>query len=133
MACQNKTIYHSYQPINPIGWERIDTLFYTFNTTSKQNTLLKSSIGIRHEDSYPYRDIWIIANQDTFHLYLADSTGKWKGKGLGNLRQIVFPVNLNLQEQDSTIKIKINHIMQENPLPGIHDIGMHLEKIQTNE
>ena len=100
---------------------------------SKQNTLLKSSIGIRHEDSYPYRDIWIIANQDTFHLYLADSTGKWKGKGLGNLRQIVFPVNLNLQEQDSTIKIKINHIMQENPLPGIHDIGMHIEKIQTNE
>lgn len=129
IACQDKTIYHSYQPVSPTGWYRNDTLIYTLKNVSSPNDFLKFNIGIRHEDSYPYRDIWLTANQDTFHFYLADSTGEWKGKGIGNLKQIVFPTNLRFQQQDSIIRIKLNHIMQEKLLFGICDIGLHVEQI----
>ena len=33
------------------------------------------SIGIRHLDSYPYRDIWLTLNNDTLHFYLANEEG----------------------------------------------------------
>lgn len=127
VSCQDNTIYHSFQPVNATGWNKSDTLLY-----SLPEAIIPSSyqyeIGIRHKDSYKYRDIWLTINQDTVHLYLADSIGNWKGNGIGEMRQLTFPVQLNFLPQDSIQTFGITHIMQDNPIRGIYDIGIKIKK-----
>jgi gliding motility-associated lipoprotein GldH len=88
-ACQNHTIYHLYQPVNQTGWGKDDTIHYTF-TSPNSSAEKQLEIGIRHKDSYRYRDIWLCIHQseqiDTVHLYLANKNGNWKGHGFGDMR-----------------------------------------------
>lgn len=126
VSCQESTYHYSYQPVHPTGWKKTDTLLFQLDSplVNKQASLCQ--IGIRHKDTYKYRDLWLTVNQDTVHLYLADSTGNWLGNGIGELRQIMLPISFNPQG-DSIKEIRITHIMQDNPLPGIHDIGIRID------
>ncbi len=85
-------------------------------------------IGLRHTDAYPYRDLWLNVNQDTVHIYLTDSVGHWKGKGIGELRSLIQTVSFSHQK-DSIKDIRITHIMTDKTLIGIHDIGIRIAKM----
>ena len=128
VSCQDSTLFHSYQPVALTGWERTDTLFYTLDKSISNLHTFKYEIGIRHKDSYQYRDIWLQINRDTVHFYLADPKGKWLGHGLGELRQITFAYSPSF-DSDTIKTFQINHIMQDNPLMGIHDIGIQIKEI----
>lgn len=125
VSCQRNTIYHSYQPVESTGWDKNDTLVFTL-PKAIANSSYHYEIGIRHKDSYKYRDLWLTINQDTIHLYLADTIGYWKGTGIGEIRQLVYPIQIQLSSQDSIRKFHITHIMQDNPLGGLHDIGLKI-------
>ena len=124
ISCQGHTFYHSYQPVNTTGWHKNDTMVYTLDAPviNKELTL---EIGIRHTDSYPYRDIWLTVNLDTVHIYLTDSKGHWSGKGIGELRSLTHRLPF-CHPKDSIKEIRIAHIMTDNPLTGIHDIGIRI-------
>ena len=126
-SCQEDTYYHVYQSINNTEWYRNDTLTYILPTPIAADTSLSIEIGIRHKDSYPYRDLWLTVNGDTCHLFLADTIGKWSGSGIGEIRHLTCPIPYHHQE-DSLRRFDIMHIMQDNPLQGIHNIGIHIRK-----
>ena len=65
---------------------------------------------------------------DSIHLYLADSNGNWKGKGIGELRQFTQTNSFKAvsEKRDTIIGFKIFHLMQDNPLPKIYDIGLRI-------
>lgn len=135
-ACQGNTQYHSYQSVNHTGWYRDDTLIYTFDQEGFQQSATEVQLGIRHNDSYSYRDLWLTItpiykdttlseSPDTFHIYLADSTGNWIGHGIGEQRQFVQKLsNFKFTSSDTLKEIRIQHIMQDQPLKGINDIGI---------
>lgn len=126
-SCQRNTLYHSYQPVNSMGWHKNDTMIYSLNSPiASQNLMLE--IGLRHTDAYPYRDLWLNVNQDTVHIYLTDSVGHWKGKGIGELRSLIQTVSFSHQK-DSIKDIRITHIMTDKNLIGIHDIGIRIDKM----
>lgn len=138
-ACQENIIYHSYQPIHSKGWYRNDTMTYAFNSPMLYDNLHEWQIGIRHLDSYPYQDVWIGVipitqdsltqyKTDSIHLYLADSNGNWKGKGIGEHRQFTQTNSFKAvsEKSDTIIGFKIFHLMQDNPLPKIYDIGLRI-------
>ena len=85
-ACHSNTVYHSYQSIPTTGWSKSDTLVYTLPASIPAGTY-EMTIGIRHQESYPYRDLWINISTnvkdtstyttDTLQLFLADKTGNW--------------------------------------------------------
>lgn len=128
ISCQKNTLYHSYQPVNSTGWHRSDTLFYQLPSPISKDNNLQYEIGIRHEATYKYQDLWLTVNQDTLHLYLSDAIGYWKGDGIGNIRQYTHTFQLAGEMEDSIREFKITHIMEENPLPGICDIGIRIMK-----
>lgn len=127
VSCQRNTIYHSFQPVNATGWDKSDTLIFTLPKVIA-NTSYQYEIGIRHKDSYNYRDLWLTINQDTLHLYLADSKGNWRGTGIGEIRQLTYPIEIHSLNQDSIQEFHITHIMEDNPLYGIHDIGLKIKE-----
>ena len=126
-ACQNNTYYHSYQSASTAGWHKNDTFVYTLPDTIPLQDY-EYEIGIRHKDTYKYRDLWLMINKDTLHLYLADSIGNWKGKGIGNTRQLMYSWETNQQLQDSIAEFRMIHIMKDSILPDIQDIGLQIKK-----
>lgn len=141
IACQENIIYHSYQPIKKEGWYRNDTLIFFFDTTLASYSLNELEIGIRHLDSYPYKDLWIgifpinqdssiIAKADSIHLYLTDTIGNWEGAGIGELKQLTLTNKQSFRssQTDSIIGLKIVHFMQNDPLQKIMDIGLCIKE-----
>lgn len=126
-ACQNNTYYHSYQSASTAGWHKNDTFVYTLSKPITPSDY-EYEIGIRHKDTYKYRDLWLTINQDTLHLYLADSIGNWQGKGIGNTRQLTLPWRNNKFSQDSISEFRIIHIMKDSILPDILDIGLQIKE-----
>ena len=126
-ACQNKTYYHSYQSASTAGWYKNDTFVYTLSNGINPSDY-DYEIGIRHKDTYKYRDLWLTINQDTLHLYLADSIGNWKGKGIGNTRQLTSSWKTNKLSEDSIAEFRIIHIMKDSILPDILDIGLQIKE-----
>ncbi len=136
-ACESNTLYHSYQPISHIGWSKEDTLLFQIPDTLVPGTY-EFQIGIRHLESYPYRDIWLafchnlqdstFYQTDTLHLYLADLSGAWQGDGIGGLIQYnqQHPEYWVQQDSASNRSIIIYHLMSDSILKSIHDVGIKI-------
>lgn len=138
-ACHSNTVYHSYNPIPTTGWSKSDTLVYTLPASIPAGTY-EMTIGIRHQESYPYRDLWMNISTnvkdtstyttDTLQLFLADKTGNWNGNGPGGLYQFtkLYTPSFTIAQDSASRNIRIVHIMTDNPLKGISDVGIRLEK-----
>ena len=75
-----------------------------------------------------YRDIWLCILQNervnTIHLYLANENGNWKGNGIGEMRLFTEEIPIRIHQQDSIHSLQITHIMEDDTLKGVHDIGI---------
>lgn len=132
-ACDNQTIYHTYQNLSIEGWKKTDTLKYQLpaQLAGKQYDL---EVGLRHTENYPYQDIWMEIlyplspdrHPDTLHITLADKQVNWKGNGTSsNLYQYTSPHHpVTFSPSDSMVQII--HIMRDEPLKGISDVGIRL-------
>lgn len=138
-ACHDNTVYHSYKTIPTGGWNKSDTLVYALPTSIPAGTY-RMTIGIRHQENYSYRDLWLGISQnvkdtlvyttDTLQLFLADKTGDWNGNGPGGLYQFtqLYAPSFTITQDGGSRNIRIVHIMTDNPLKGISDIGVRLQK-----
>lgn len=138
-ACQSNTVYHSYKPVPPIGWAKSDTLVYALPASIPAGNY-EVEIGIRYQEPYPYRDIWLEISHntqdtltyvtDTLQFFLADEAGNKTGNGPGGLYQCDLPykASFHIRMEGNARTFRIIHIMTDNPLIGISDIGILLRK-----
>lgn len=130
-GCQPSPQYHSYQQVGP-SWENKDTLSFQLPHSLSLPGTYSLEIDIRHTVRYPFRDIWLALNRpaqpdlpaDTFHLYLSDEEGSWKGNGKTLIQYVQTVGTIRLQEADSILQL--THLMKENPLEEVSDIGIRL-------
>ena len=133
-SCSTDTVYHKYQPINKNGWNRNDTISFIMPDSMK-NGVYNAEIGIRHTESYKYMDLWLSAvfpqsnKADTFHVFLANDRGNWNSSGsTGGFFQIsTESLKFNYIPSEDSV-IRIYHIMKDNPLLEITDIGLKITK-----
>ncbi len=142
-ACQNGTVYHTYQPVPADGWARNDTLVYVL-PTSIPTGRYEIEAGIRYKVNYPYQNIWLAVTStlpdslscitDSLQLFLTDEAGNKTGNNPGGLYQYTLPFRSDffLREGDSCT-FCIVHLMQDNPLKGISDVGIRLRKADETE
>ncbi|MDE6801012.1 MAG: gliding motility lipoprotein GldH [Phocaeicola sp.] len=141
-ACQSDIVYHSYKPVPLDGWNQSDTIVYTLpNYIPTGNYEVK--IGIRYQESYPYRDLWLGISHntedtltyitDTLQLFLVDEVGNKTGNGPCGLYQCDLPYKASLHfcMEGNTRTFRIVHIMTDNPLIGITDVGIQLRKVES--
>lgn len=138
-ACHTDTRYHVYQAVSgEEGWDKSDSLAFHL-LVGLSSGEYRMEIGLRHTGEYPYRDIWLSVTQlegdsipprtDTLHIYLTDEKGHWVQSGaMGGLYQHVYvsdkPVIFSTDSIDRIFRI--THLMRQNPLPGISDVGIRL-------
>lgn len=134
-ACQQRAAYSHYEPVSLNGWNREDTVKFTFGPVTESNSFRKT-LGLRASLDYPFTNLSLIVEQevmpsgtvkcDTLDISLIDIDGSPKGKGV-NHYQYDIPLNSISLLAGETLYVSIRHNMKRENLPGISDIGLTLE------
>ena len=104
VSCQNenkKEVYHSF---NNNTWNTDSIVSFEFDnidTTSSHDLYLM----VRHTTNFKFQNLFLFTNfenqQDTLELFLSEKSGRWLGKGFGEIKEL-------------KIRIKENVIFKEN-------------------
>lgn len=120
------------------GWAYGDTL--VFAPEGLDSVALRTlSVALRHDNDYPYRNLWLevtygtppLFYRDTVDIELADIYGRWHGKGLGPSYQTSTTIGKAVNLSDSS-RVFIRHIMRVDTLHGIRQIGISIEPAVTD-
>lgn len=133
-ACDKHVVYYTYQPTSSVGWLSSDTLSYEIPIKSTTTPLYFQS-EVRYTAQYPYINLSIELThhlrdsskiqRDTLHYQLMDNEGKRGANNWSCLYESTLPLQVSVQDT-GIYQVKIRHIMQNDTLPGIHDVGMKI-------
>lgn len=137
-ACNEHTVYHSYQSLPNKGWRKSDTLSFPVLITDSVPTTLRIFAEVRNGIEYPYHDLHLFISQnlqdstvwhtDTITFCLADSTGRWMGHGWGSIYQSEAFIKPILPLRSGNYTIKVINGMRDEKLQGLSDVGIRIEK-----
>ena len=107
------------------------------DTTSAQNIY----INVRNASGYQFSNLFLFLTtqtpkgetaRDTVELMLADERGNWLGDGSGDVwdNRILFRKNFRFTEAGFW-HFELEQAMRINPLPGIMDAGLRIEKAKS--
>lgn len=137
VSCDPSRVYEENKKIPDYNWEIKSPLEFDINikdTINPHNIYL----NIRHAGYYGFSNIYLFIDSwlpdgsfshDTAEIILATPDGKWKGDGLGDIwdnqilfkKSVIFPIS-------GTYRFKLTQAMRVNPLQGIMDAGIRIEK-----
>lgn len=97
-------------------------------------------LNLRNDTEYRYSNLFVFLTthfpngnitRDTIECVLADPSGKWLGKGWGNIKENKILLNQNLRfPMTGKYEFFIQQAMRVDTLEGIHSVGLSFEKTQ---
>ncbi|MEE4115076.1 MAG: gliding motility lipoprotein GldH [Marinilabiliaceae bacterium] len=137
-SCSDNSI--SFNEEIPGGeWSRYNIPRFEAGISDTLNTY-DILISLRNSYNYPYRNIFLFVKtvsprgysiKDTLEYQLADESGKWYGRGLGDIHNISLPYKSNVLFPDTgTYIFSIEQGMRQDKLEGIIDVGMIIRKAE---
>lgn len=136
-ACKRDLVYtgSATMPGEKWGVMNVCTFNATVDDTINSNNV---SFTIRTGSSYPFRNIWLFVKTtspdgrfitDTLEYKLADASGKWYGRGFGDIHELTLPYKSNVYfPLRGTYRFDVRHGMRVEDLNGIYDFGLRIEK-----
>ena len=145
LSCNSNMVYDQYKPVENYFWlseNNIEFIVNNQDTISRNNVF----INIRNNKDYEFSSLFLIAKiefpngfqiVDTLEYEMANANGKWLGSGFTDLKEnklfykenVLFPekgvYKFNIQQ----VTRSINDIEGKNPLKGITDVGLRIEKV----
>ena len=107
-SCQNenkKEVYHSF---NNNTWNTDSIVSFeldNIDTTSSHDLYLM----VRHTTNFKFQNLFLFTNfenqQDTLELFLSEKSGRWLGKGFGEIKELKIRIkeNVNFKENQDQI------------------------------
>jgi len=140
-SCRQDELFERLEPIPGGQWKSSFTPSFTFNladTTAAYNVY----VVVRHTNTYAYNNIWLQSGLqlpgDTLltqklDVKLAGSDG-WLGTGMDDIFEAHIPVTSRPKRfpRSGPVTFTLKQIMRQDPLPGILQVGMRVEKVNTN-
>ena len=101
----------------------------------------KAYFLIQHTQAYPYNNLWMwiyikapgdsTVTKERINVPLAEPTGKWLGRGMGEIWEQRMPIELGDSvkfNRQGTYEISLEQNMRINPLPEVLHVGLRIEK-----
>jgi len=142
ISCDSSVVYEENIKIENNAWSSEKPLVFQANI---QDTSIGHNvyINLRNASHYPFSNIFIFMNttlpngqldRDTLEIMLASKDGKWMGKGLGDIwdNRILFKRNVSFP-MVGEYRFELIQAMRLDPLPGIMDGGIRIEKATGTE
>lgn len=136
-SCRRDIIYERFQVVGTVWYQDTGlTYFYNVPDVSVPYDL---TLEIRHNGTYPYRNIWIFSQEerpidlvyrDTLECELADVEGSWLGRGY-SIRTLSVPLRRgHIYPMGGRYVLTLYHGMRDEPLVGIESIGLKITYAQ---
>ncbi len=136
-SCNQNDVYFKYQQVPKSGWHKDSLLSFDFKT-SNENDLYNVYLHLRHDEKYPYQNIWLLLTvknrenflqNDTLEIKLSDPFGNRIGVGK-SIKEITTLHEQNIAFSDSGFyHLDVKHGMSDSLLQGIKEIGIRIEKV----
>lgn len=136
-SCDPNREFEETKKIKNNNWDQNSPLVFLVNITdtiSKRNIYL----NVRNAGSYGFSNLFLFINtrfpqgqleRDTIECTLASPEGKWLGDGAGDIWDNRILLKKNVQfPQTGEYRFELIQAMRINPLPGIMDAGIRIEK-----
>ena len=144
LSCNSNVVYDQYKPVENYFWlseNNIEFIVNNQDTISRNNVF----INIRNNKDYEFSSLFLIAKiefpngfqiVDTLEYEMANANGKWLGSGFTDLKEsklfykenVLFPEKGVFKFNIQQVTRSINDIEGKNPLKGITDVGLRIEK-----
>ena len=141
-SCDRNRVFEEYVEIENNIWSQDNKINFEFeidDTASLHNVL----INVRHASVYPYSNLWMFVessapngtiNIDSVECVLVDADNRWLGDGLGDIWDIQIPWKSNVRfSHKGVYRVQFEQAMRVKDLPGIMDIGLRVEKVESNK
>jgi gliding motility-associated lipoprotein GldH len=136
-GCDPRRIYEKNEKIPSYNWEQNNSLSFLvdIHDTVSYYTIF---LNVRNAGYYRFSNLFLFINtrlpqgqiqRDTVECVLASPDGKWLGDGLGDIydNRILFKEHVRFP-QIGEYRFDLIQAMRVNPLPGIMDAGIRIEK-----
>ena len=138
VACDRQTALAGYHDLPLDGWEAGDTVAFPLDSvTEGGDYLLTLSLRFTASERYPFSDIALLLTRclpgDTLTMPLRYTltTGRSDMAGNGvSLYAYDFPIDTLSLEPGTKGRFILKHNMRLSPLPGIHDVGLSLRRLE---
>lgn len=136
-SCDQSRVYEGSRQIGSM-WSKDSLARFE---VSIDDTLSTNSVYVtlRNASSYPFSNIYLFVTtvapsgayvRDTMECALADDTGRWIGKGFAKYWDSRFAMRKNVKfPEKGTYSFTIQQGMRLEELPGIHDVGIRIERV----
>ena len=135
LSCQDSLLYSEYKEIPNARWDSRDTLTFTLPEPEHPiDATLTVSLRSRQDYKYQYVALTVehlidscTISTDTLHITLYDSNGQPLGHGfpISDNHSRPLPIHLGKDEHHT---MRITHSMRLNPLEGIPDVAVSVER-----
>lgn len=136
-ACRQDDLFERLEPVPGGQWKSGFSPSFTFNIADTM-AFYHVYVTVRHTNDYAYNNIWLQSGLqlpgDTLltqklDVKLANSEG-WLGTGMDDIFETRVKVTLQPQRflRSGPVTFTLKQIMRQDPLPGILQIGMRVEK-----
>lgn len=137
-ACEQKHFYNEYKAVNVNAWKSTDTLTYDVDIKDVK-AVYDIVISVRYQNNYEFSNLWlsILNSSDNtneplrFEMPLFKKDGKPYGEKSGSLytQAIHFKKQFTFSKAGKNT-LKIVQLMRKDPLDGISDVGVIIDKKQ---
>jgi gliding motility-associated lipoprotein GldH len=141
ISCDSNKVFDQYIEVENANWKKENVAKFAvdiIDTTNAHNLY----INVRNKGNYAYSNLYLFVkiegpdgnfSVDTVNCTLADKSGKWLGKGIGDLFDLRVPYYGGFKfAKKGTYQFSLEQAMRvENGLEGITDIGLRIEKINN--
>lgn len=136
-SCNKGVMYQKYVTIPHNIWDAHKPVNFVVPVNDTINHY-DVYVNIRNADSYDFSNLYLfidvtspahITERDTMECILADNSGKWLGRGLGDIwdNKILFKRNVRFPRSGEYI-FSYTQAMRIDSLPLIMDVGLRIEK-----
>jgi gliding motility-associated lipoprotein GldH len=136
-SCNHDRLFEKNVRITNGSWASHNNIPFSV-VIEDTNTRYDFYVNIRNDVSYPYSNLFLFLKttfpdkrvaSDTVECLLASYDGRWLGSGMGSVRfsRFLFQQGVKFQKT-GTYLFEFQQAMRVDPLPGIRDIGIRIEK-----
>ncbi|MEX0987727.1 MAG: gliding motility lipoprotein GldH [Bacteroidales bacterium] len=137
LSCDSTMVYNEFQHIenNTWKWEEPAEFNFSIDDTASFHNIL---VQVRHTTAYPLSNLFMFVHvegptgqtmTDTIQFMLAETSGKWIGNGVGNMRALGYLYKKNtLFPEPGDYHITIEQAMRLPQVP-VSEVGLKVEKI----
>ncbi|MEO5569662.1 MAG: gliding motility lipoprotein GldH [Bacteroidia bacterium] len=136
-SCDPDRVFEKNEKITNNNWDQNAPLVFLVNLDDTLNPY-NVYINVRNAGFFGFSNLFLFINtrfpqgqieRDTLECTLASPDGRWLGSGSGDIwdNRILFKKNVRFP-QTGEYRFELIQAMRINPLPGIMDAGIRIEK-----